>query len=47
MQCYVEVLVHDGVVLSITCPDAECSSSGVLNEDEVYKFTPNLYFCYS
>ena len=35
MQCYVEVLIRDGIVLSITCPDAECKSSGILSVDEV------------
>ena len=38
MQCYVEVLIRDGVVLSISCPDAECTSSGVVSMDEVNKF---------
>ena len=35
MRTYIEVLVQDGVVLSLTCPDAECKNSGKLTENEV------------
>jgi len=43
MQCYVEVMIRDGIVLNITCPDAECNSSGILTMEEVsYQKKPKL-----
>nr|CAB3265630.1 probable E3 ubiquitin-protein ligase RNF144A [Phallusia mammillata] len=35
MKSYVEVLVRDGVVLSISCPDSECPTEGTIKCDEV------------
>ena len=37
MQCYVEVMIRDGIVLNITCPDADCRSSGILAMEEVWR----------
>lgn len=35
MKTYIELLVQDGIVLSLTCPDADCEHSGKISELEV------------
>jgi len=35
MKSYVEVLIKEGVVLSLSCPDADCPTSGILSCAEV------------
>ncbi|XP_076805039.1 putative E3 ubiquitin-protein ligase RNF144A [Clavelina lepadiformis] len=44
MQSYVEVLIRDGVVLSITCPDAECSKAGAISSDEIQQLAQQETF---
>lgn len=43
LQCvkqYLSVMITEGNVLAITCPDAECKKQGKLDAQEVRKLLP-------
>nr|XP_026689342.1 uncharacterized protein LOC100185600 isoform X3 [Ciona intestinalis] len=44
MRTYVEVLIRDGVVISISCPDSNCETGGIISCDEIeFLSQPDTY----
>lgn len=35
MKKYIEVMVYDGNIFAISCPDANCEKNGIITKDEV------------